>query len=303
MPSFSPPIDRRSFLAGTAATLFFAGPAKAAKLKAATSFTILRDMAANVAGEAMEIVSITEPGAEIHGYQPTPGDLLRAQDAAVILWNGLNLERWFERFLAGIEGAKGFVVTDGITPILISDGPYAGKPNPHAWMSPANGQRYVDAIASALAATDPANAALYAANAAAYKARIAALDAPFRARFAALPEAKRWLVTSEGAFSYLAADYGLKEAYIWPINADRQGTPQQMRRIIDTMRDNKVGVIFSESTISDEPARRVAEETGARYGGVLFVDQLSAADGPAPSYLDLLSRTIDTIATGLEAVA
>ena len=151
---------------------------------------------------------------------------------------------------------------------------------------------YVENIRKALAKHDPANAEAYARNAAAYAAQIKAIDAPLRERLAAIPEAQRWLVTSEGAFSYLARDYGLKELYLWPINADEQGTPQQVRRVIDMVRKDKIPVVFSESTISDKPARQVAKETGARYGGVLYVDSLSAANGPVPTYLKLLEVTV-----------
>ena len=123
--------------------------------------------------------------------------------------------------------------------------------------------------------------------------------APVRAAIAQVPEDKRWLVSSEGAFSYLARDYDLKELYLWPINADAQGTPQQVRRVIDTVRENNIGVVFSESTISAAPAEQVSRETGARYGGALYVDSLSVADGPVPTYLDLLRVTSETILKGL----
>jgi manganese/iron transport system substrate-binding protein len=192
------------------------------------------------------------------------------------------------------------VVTEGIAPLGIREGPYSGKPNPHAWMSPSNAVIYVENIRKALARQDPANAEVYAANAAAYAARIKALDEPLRKRLAAIPESRRWLVTSEGAFSYLARDYNLRELYLWPINADEVGTPKQIRRVIDEVRRNRIPVVFSESTISDKPARQVAKETGARYGGVLYVDSLSDARGPVPTYLDLLQVTVETIAKGFD---
>lgn len=283
-----------------AALLLSALPGAAAeKFKAVTTFTIIADMARNVAGDAAEVVSITRPGAEIHNYSPTPGDILAARDADLVLWNGLNLELWFERFFRNLRGVPSAVVSDGVEPIGIGDGPYAGKPNPHAWMSPTAALTYVDNIRDAFVAHDPANAETYRANAEAYKAQIAAVAEPIRAELAALPPERRWLVTSEGAFSYLARDFGLKELYLWPINADQQGAPQQIRRVIDAMRDHQVGVIFSESTISPEPARQVARETGARYGGVLYVDSLTDAAGPVPTYLDLLRVTAETIAKGL----
>ncbi|MBS9478940.1 metal ABC transporter substrate-binding protein [Ancylobacter radicis] len=276
------------------------GPAAAGeKFKVVTTFTIIADMARNVAGDAAVVESITKPGAEIHNYTPTPGDLQRAQGAQLILWNGLNLELWFQRFFQNLKGVPSVVVSDGVQPMSISEGPYSGKPNPHAWMSPDNALVYVDNIRDALATYDPAHADTYKANAEAYKAKIAASAAPIRAQLEAVPVEKRWLVTSEGAFSYLARDYGLKELYLWPINADQQGTPQQVRRVIDAVRKNHIPAVFSESTVSDKPARQVARETGAHYGGVLYVDSLSEADGPVPTYLDLLRVTSTTIAKGL----
>ena len=114
-----------------------------------------------------------------------------------------------------------------------------------------------------------------------------------------MPEDNRWLVTSEGAFSYLARDYGLKESYLWPINSDGQGTPQQVRRVIDQMKKHQIKAIFSESTVSPKPAQQVARETGANYAGVLYVDSLSSQEGKVPTYIDLLSVTLSTIAEGL----
>jgi manganese/iron transport system substrate-binding protein len=269
------------------------------KFKVVTTFTVIADMARNVAGEAAIVESITRPGAEIHNYQPTPGDILRAQDADLILWNGLNLEIWFERFFRNLRDVPGVVVSDGVEPMSISEGPYAGRPNPHAWMSPTSALIYVDNIRDALMEHDPANAATYQANAEAYKLSIMAAIEPIRQTLAAIPEERRWLVTSEGAFSYLARDFGLRELYLWPINADQQGSPQQIRRVIDAIRANGIGVIFSESTVSPDPAMQVARETGARYGGVLYVDSLTELDGPVPTFIDLLRVTSETIARGL----
>jgi manganese/iron transport system substrate-binding protein len=263
-----------------------------------TTFTVIQDIAQNVAGSATVVESITKPGAEIHDYQPTPHDIVRAQDANLVLWNGLNLERWFEKFFQNVEKVPSVVVSEGIEPMGIAEGPYSGKPNPHAWMSLSNALVYVENIRKALVKHDPANAEAYNRNAAAYAAKIRAVDEPLRRRLASIPESQRWLVSSEGAFSYLIRDYGMREAYLWPINADEQGTPQQVRKVIDLVRKNKIPVVFSESTISDRAAKQVARETGARYGGVLYVDSLSAANGPVPTYLDLLRVTVETIAKG-----
>lgn len=284
--------------AALAACLAF--PAHAERLKVATTFTVIADMARNVAGDAATVESITKPGADIHNYQPTAGDLVRTWDAGLILANGLNLESWFQQFIDQLGDVPVAVVSDGVQPLSITGGDYDGKPNPHAWMSLESALIYVDNIAAALAGADPANAATYRANADAYKARITETIAPLRDAARALPRDRRWLVTSEGAFSYLARDFGLEELYLWPINADAQGTPQQVRHVIDVMRENDIGVVFSESTVSDRPARRVASEVGATYGGVLYVDSLSEADGPVSTYLDLLRVTSDTIVNGLQ---
>jgi manganese/iron transport system substrate-binding protein len=264
-------------------TLMATSSNAAEKFKVVTTFTVIADMAKNVAGEAAEVTSITKPGAEIHEYQPTPGDIKRAQGAQLIMANGLNLERWFERFYQHLEGVPEVIVSAGITPIGIGEGPYNGKPNPHAWMSPDNALIYVDNIRDALVKYDPANAETYRQNAAAYKQKISAAIAPLRQQIAGIPENKRWMVTSEGAFSYLARDLGMKELYLWPVNSDQQGTPQQVRKVIDQVRKQGIPAVFSESTVSDKPARQVARETGAHYGGVLYVDSLSQAQGPVPT--------------------
>jgi manganese/iron transport system substrate-binding protein len=270
----------------------------ATPLRVVTTFTIIQDIAQNVAGTAAIVESVTKSGAEIHDYSPTPLDVVKAQSADLILWNGMNLERWFEKFFENVKGVPSVVITDGIVPMGIKEGPYTNKPNPHAWMSPTNALIYVENIRKALAKADPANADVYAKNAAAYSAEIRALDEPLRKRLSAIPENQRWLVTSEGAFSYLTRDFGMREAYLWPINADEQGTPQQVRKVIDLVRKNKIPVVFSESTISDKPAKQVARETGVRYGGVLYVDSLSAANGPVPTYLKLIEVTVETIVKG-----
>ena len=271
-----------------------------AKFKVVTTFTVIQDIAQNVAGDAATVESITKPGAEIHEYEPTPKDIVKAQSADLILWNGLNLERWFERFFQNIKDKPAVVVTEGITPLSIYEGPYKDAPNPHAWMSPSNALIYVENIKNALVKYDPQNADTYQKNAAAYAEKIKQLDKPLREKLAQIPANQRWLVTSEGAFSYLAKDYDLKEGYLWPINAEQQGTPQQVRKLIDLVKKNHIPVVFSESTVSAKPAQQVAKESGAKYGGVLYVDSLSAADGPVPTYIDLLNVTVSTIVKGFE---
>ena len=293
------PFVRTTILAAFAAALLATGATAQERLKVVTTFTILSDMAQNVAGEHADVVSITKPGAEIHGYQPTPQDIVRASGADLILWNGLNLERWFEQFVANLGDMPSATLSDGIAPISIAEGDYEGLANPHAWMGLENAMVYVDNISDALAANDPDHADAYRANAERYKQQITETIAPLRDRIAAIPEDRRWLVTCEGAFSYLARDFGMKELYLWPINADQTGTPQQVRKVIDAVRENDIPAVFCESTVSSAPAEQVARETGSTFGGVLYVDSLSGPDGPVPTYLDLLRTDAETIADGL----
>ncbi len=271
---------------------------KAAPKRVVTTFTILQDMAQNVAGTAAIVESLTKPGAEIHEYEPTPLDIVKAQSADLVLWNGFGLERWFEKFFSKIKNVPSAILSEGIEPMGIAEGPYTGKPNPHSWMSPANAVIYVENIRKAFVKLDPANESIYNKNAALYTAKIKAIDEPVRKKLEEIPLEKRWLVSSEGAFSYLIRNYNMKELYLWPVNADSEGTPQQIRKVVDTVRNNKIPVIFSESTISDKPMRQVAKETGVRFGGLLYVDSLTDDRGPAPTYLQLLEYNANTIVKG-----
>ena len=291
---------RKILLSAVAFLCVFNTGAVEAKFKVVTTFTVIQDIAQNVAGDAAEVQSITKPGAEIHDYQPTPQDIAQAQSADLIIWNGLNLERWFVRFFQNMKNVPAVVATDGITPVSIYEGEYSGKPNPHAWMSTSNALIYIENIKNAFIKYDPQNAKTYEENATRYAEKIKQLDKPLREKLAQVPENKRWLVTSEGAFGYLTKDYGFKEVYLWPINAEQQGTPKQVRKVIDAVRKNNIPVVFSESTISPKPMKQVAKETGAKYGGVLYVDSLSNKDGPVPTYVDLLNVTVSTIVKGFE---
>lgn len=263
-----------------------------------TTFTVLADIAQNVAGDHLRVESITKPGAEIHGYEPTPGDIRKATAADLIIDNGLNLEVWFGQFFDSVDAAH-VVVSEDVEPIDITEDAYAGKPNPHAWMSPTNVQLYVDTMATAFSELDPSHASAYAANAEAYKAELQKVQDDLTDELAALPKNQRALVTCEGAFSYLARDAGLTEAYIWAVNAEQQATPRQIAATIEFVKDNDVPAVFCESTVSDRAMRQVVEATGATFGGILYVDSLSQPDGPVPTYLDLIRHDADLIVAGL----
>jgi manganese transport system substrate-binding protein len=265
-----------------------------------TTFTVLADMAQQVAGDRLEVRSITKPGAEIHGYEPTPRDLEEAQGVDLIVENGLGLERWAQRFLAA-AGSNVPIVTlsDGMEPLPIASDAAAGKPNPHAWMSPRRAELYVDRLVEAFSRLDPASAEQFKRRGETYKEQLKGLDRELRSALAALPPNQRLLVTCEGAFSYLARDYGLDEAYLWPVNAESQVTPRRLARLIDTVKQRRVPAVFCESTVSDEAQREVARATGARFGGTFYVDSLSGSTGPAPSLLALQRHNVNLIVRGL----
>nr|WP_308115149.1 MULTISPECIES: metal ABC transporter substrate-binding protein [unclassified Rhodococcus (in: high G+C Gram-positive bacteria)] len=263
-----------------------------------TTFTVLADMARNVAGEHLDVQSITKAGAEIHGYEPTPGDLRTAERAALILDNGLGLEAWFEKFVERVP-APHAVVSDGVEPVYIRSDAYAGKVNPHAWMSPVAAETYVKNIADAFVRLDPVHGDDYRRNAEDYTARLRAVGEELRADLDELPPNQRALVSCEGAFGYLARDFDLREAYLWPVNAEQEGTPKQVVTAIDFVKQNDVPAVFCESTVSDKAQLQVAEDTGAEFGGKLFVDSLSEDGGPVPTYLDLLTYDARVITDAL----
>ncbi|MBE9040351.1 metal ABC transporter substrate-binding protein [Oscillatoriales cyanobacterium LEGE 11467] len=269
------------------------------KKKVVTTFTILADMARNVAGDKLAVESITRIGTEIHGYEPVPSDLAKAEDADLILYNGMNLERWFEPFYNNLSDVPAVILTTGIEAMPIAEGPYQDKPNPHAWMSPRNALIYVENIRKAFVELDPENAQTYNANAVAYSERLKAIDLALQTDLERLPANGRYLVSCEGAFSYLARDYELEEIYLWPINAEQQSTPKQIQGVIEEVKANSVPAVFCESTVSSEGQKEVAKATGARFAGNLYVDSLSSEDGPVPTFLDLLEYDARTITNGL----
>jgi manganese transport system substrate-binding protein len=284
----------------TTKSTFEPAPNSTDKKVVLTTFTVLADMAQNVAGDKVIVESITKPGAEIHGYQATPSDLARGQKASLIFENGLNLERWADRFYNSLPKVSHVTLSEGFKPVDIAEDAYKGKPNPHAWMSPKNAVIYVENIRQALGKLDPVNAATYDANAKAYTAQIRQIDLQLKTAIAKIPADKRFIVSCEGAFSYIARDYGLKEVYLWAVNAEQQATPKQVEKVIKTVKENQIPTVFCESTVSPKAQLQVAKESGAKFGGVFYVDSLSPSDGPASTYLKLLEYNVNTLIKGLE---
>ncbi|WP_083090339.1 metal ABC transporter substrate-binding protein [Actinomyces vulturis] len=317
-PLVSHAISRRSaFIATSASVLTLMGTLAACSPKASSSaesqqdyetdphaprvlatFTVIADIARNVSGPHMDIRSITKPGAEIHDYEPTPDDIKSAQNASLIIKAGLGLERWFDKFT---NHSKATVVdlSEGIDPIMISGGEYNGQPNPHAWMSPINVVHYVDLLVTAFSTAAPEHADDFAKRGADYQEQLRGVMESMTQELNKLPENERALVTCEGAFSYLAKDAGLAEGYLWPVNSDNEGTPQQIASTITFVDDNHVPAVFCESTVNDKAMKQVAQSTGADFAGVLYVDSLTGPDGDAPTYLDLITYDATTITNGL----
>lgn len=265
-----------------------------------TTFSVLSDMARAVAGDRLRVESITKLGAEIHGYEPTPSDIKRGGGAVLVLENGLDLERWVRRFTANLPGVPHVTLSEGITPLPIAEDAYQGKPNPHAWMSPRLAEIYVENIRRAFTRLDPAGSEHYRRNAEAYRAQLRRLDRELHTSLATIPPQRRVLASCEGAFSYLARDYGLQEAYLWPVNAESQVTPQRMARLIALVKERAVPAVFCETTVSDSAQRQVAEESGSRYGGAFYVDSLSLPGGPAASLLELQRHNARVLLRGLK---
>ena len=264
-----------------------------------TTFTILSDLAGNVAGDRLTVKSITKPGAEIHSYQFTPSDIVKTKGAKLIIENGLGLEAWISKFTISAGSIPKVVLTEGIKPLFIEEDAYAGKPNPHAWMSPKRAMHYVDKIVEAFVEIDPDGEFEYRSNASTYKVKLELLDKELRDSLLLIPKNRRFLVTCEGAFSYLASDYGMEEAYLWPVNAESQVTPRRMVNLIEIIKENDIPIIFCESTVSAKAQMEVAKSSGAVFGGTFYVDSLSDSDGPAPTYIDLLRHNVRLITEGL----
>ncbi len=262
------------------------------------SFTVLADIIENVAKDDFIVRSITKPGIEVHGYQPTPSDLIKASKASVFIDNGFGFELWAEKFVSNLK-VKRVTISDRLDPIFISEDFYKGKPNPHAWISPKRGMIYVDIIVDSLSEIKPSKAESFKNNGQIYKNKIAQLDKDFSLFINNLEKNNRYLVTCEGAFSYLTNDYGLKEAYLWPVNAESQITPKRMARTISLVKNKNIPSVFCESTVNNESQMIVVSETGANYGGDLFVDSLSKDNGSANTYLKMLQKNLTLIKKGL----
>lgn len=275
------------------------------KLPVVATFSIIYDIVSAVGGDRVDVYSIVPLGQHPHEYTPLPLDVRKATDATAIFWNGLDMELgdgWFENLLhaAGksVDGNRVFALAEGVEPMYLVDG---GKQeiNPHAFLSVPIAMQYVKNARDGLIRVDPEHAEVYAANAATYLAQLEELHVQYVERMGRIPEERRILVTAERAFQYMAAEYGLKEGYVWAIDTDEQGTPRQILDLISFVRRHDVPVMFAESNVDRRALETVSRETGVPIFGTLYSDELGAEDGASGTFLGMLVWNLETIYSGL----
>ena len=276
------------------------------RLNVVSSFSIINEISQEVGGKYVNAHTITAIGADQHDYDPTPTDVKRTQDAAVVFANGLNLEKggsgWFDKLMKTTDkhyGKQIFNVTDGIDTIKLTTAGVAGQDNPHAWNGILEGKTYAANIAKVLEKKDPEHKAYYAKRAAAYEAKLQTLYEKWDAKFSALPADDKKLVTQEGAMAYFARDFGLKPYFIWEIDTESNGTPSQIRTLVESLQGEKVPATFVEQGESDKPMKTVVSQIDSHIAGELWTDSVSKKSGVVPTYYDLLNHNAETIYNGL----
>lgn len=288
---------RRSLSALMAALALVAtAPAFAqGKLEVVASFTILADLARNVGGERVLVNSLVGPNGDVHSYVPTPADAKVLVGAKVIVLNGLGLEGATARFMeSAAKNAQVVVASTGVTPLRLG-----GQLDPHAWQSVPNAKIYVTNIRDALISADPADKVVFEANAAAYLQRLDALNTEFKAEIVKIPPDRRELISIHDAFGYLGSAYGI--AFIAPhgVSTEAEGSARDIAHIIKQIRAAHIPAVFLENVTDPRVMEQIAHESGARVGGTLYSDALTAPDGPAPTYIDLMRHNLKQLVTAL----
>ena len=280
--------------------------AESKKLQVVTTNSIIYDMTKNIAGDLVDLHSIVPVGQDPHEYEPLPEDVQKVQKADLIFYNGINLENggnaWFTKMVknAKKEANKDyFAVSDGVKVIYLEGQNEAGKEDPHAWLNIENGIIYAKNIAKQLIAKDPKNKEAYEKNLKAYVEKLEALDKDAKARIAKIPEEKRLIVTSEGCFKYFSKAYDIPSAYIWEINTEEEGTPEQITKLVRQLRESKVPSLFVESSVDDRPMKTVSQETGKPIHSTIFTDSIAEEGKDGDSYYSMMKWNLDKIIEGL----
>jgi zinc/manganese transport system substrate-binding protein len=279
-----------------AVAVLVAGPGLAQqKVDIAASTTVLADLARNVGGDRVNVVSLVGPNGDIHSYVPSPADAKNLADAKLVILNGLGLEGSTAQFMRiAAKGAKVLVASDGITPLRLGN-----SPDPHAWQSVANAKTYVANIRDALIAVDPADRSVFEANAAAYLRRLDALDAEVKAAIATIPPQRRKLVTTHDAFGYLGTAYGVEFIAPHGVSTEAEASARDVAQIIVQIRAQKIPAVFLENVTDPRLLERIAHESGARVGGTLYSDALTDANGPAPTYVEMMRHNVKELVGAL----
>ncbi len=270
--------------------------------KVVATFSILGDLVAQVGGDDIHLVTLTPPGAEVHEWELTPNNFIALEDAELVFYNGYQLEQWMRQVHATVGNQAPLIPLAEASeyPTLpIVTGDYSGEPDPHLWMDPRAAAAYVQVIAEALAELHPDAADNFHSRAEKAREMLAALHKEITETLADIPEEQRLLITSEAAFIYFADAYDFRHDGIWGTNAETEGSPQQMMRIIDLVNEMQPAALFWESTISDRYVSSIASDTGLAVAGPLYVDSLSEPDGEAADYVSLMRHNASLIRTAL----
>ncbi len=287
---------RRWFLLIALAFIAAVGPARAEpRLNVVASFSILGDFVRNVGGDRVSVTTLVGADSDAHVYVPTPADAKRIADAKLVLVNGLGFEGWLPRLVKS-AGSKAAIVTatSGIAPLKLGS-----EADPHAWQSVANAKIYVANIRDALAAASPADAELFRANAEAYLAKLDALDREVREAVAQIPDGRRKVISTHRAFGYFAAAYGVEFIAPVGVSTESEASARDLARIITQIRTAKIPAVFLENISDPRLIRRISAETGARVGGTLYSDSLTAEKGDSPTYIAMVRHNIKALTSAL----
>ncbi|TPR57407.1 metal ABC transporter substrate-binding protein [Enterococcus sp. OL5] len=276
------------------------------KLKVVATNSIIADITENIAGDKIELHSIVPVGRDPHEYDPLPEDVQKTTEADLILYNGINLETggnaWFTKLVNNAGKEKNvdyFAVSDGVDVIYLEGENEEGKEDPHAWLNLENGIIYAQNIAKQLSVKDPENKEYYEENLEEYVAKLDALDKEAKSKFDAIPDEKKMIVTSEGCFKYFSKAYNVPSAYIWEINTEEEGTPDQIKNLVTMLRDSEVTSLFVESSVDDRPMKTVSNDTGIPIFAKIFTDSIAEKGEDGDSYYAMMKWNLEKISEGL----
>lgn len=278
------------------------------KLQVITTYSVIYDIVKNVGGDRLDVHSLAPIGSDPHQYDPLPDDVKKTTDADIVFYNGLNLETgdgWFEKMIetAGKTGenAPVFKVSEGVKPMYLKSGGHEGEEDPHAWLDVENGIIYTENVKKALIQVDPEHKETYEKNANAYIEQLKKLHDSVQQKMNELPKEKRILVSSEGAFKYFSNAYGFDAYYIWEINSHDEGTPEQLKSIIEIIRSHDVKALFVETSVDSRSMETVSAETGVSIAGTIFTDSLGKPGEDGDTYIKMVEWNADVIYNGLKS--